>query len=234
MIKKFSKLLFYFTTFLAVGALAAYLFFEVANFDKSGKVPELVGKSLSAAAEILNQRKLSLIVIGKDYDGEIPEGNIVRQNVAAGEDLQSGSEIEVYVSKGAEIYSMPSFEGQFLEDSKLSLTNLGMKIKKITWVHSDDVKKNRIIAQRPLPGNIESNEINFLVSLGSYDVTYSCPSFVNMPVDDAREIAKKLGLKLVIQDKGNKVIFQKPEAGASLKKGDTVELTLGRGWGMWF
>jgi serine/threonine-protein kinase len=234
MIKKFSKLLFYFTTFLAVGALAAYLFFEVANFDKSGKVPVLVGKSLSEAAEILNQRKLSFIVIGKDYDGEIPEGNIVRQNVAAGEDLQAGSEIEVYVSKGAEIYSMPSFEGQFLEDSKLSLTNLGMKIKKITWVHSDNVKKNRIIAQRPLPGNIESNEINFLVSLGSYDVTYSCPSFVNMPVDDAREIAKKLGLKLVIQDKGNKVIFQKPEAGASLKKGDTVELTLGRGWGMWF
>ncbi|UCH43977.1 MAG: PASTA domain-containing protein [Nitrospiraceae bacterium] len=234
MIKNLSKLLFYGAAFLAVGAVAVFLFFEVANFNKSGKVPELLGKSLSEAEEILNQEKLSIKIIGRDYDGEIPEGHIISQDVAPGEDLQSGSEVGVYVSRGIELYSMPSFENQSLEDSKLSLANLGIKIKKITWVHSDDVEKNRIIAQRPLPGNIESNEINFLVSLGSYDVTYSCPSFINMPVDDAREIAKKLGLKLVIQDKGNKIIFQKPEAGASLKQGDTVELTLGRGWGMWF
>jgi beta-lactam-binding protein with PASTA domain len=85
-----------------------------------------------------------------------------------------------------------------------------------------------------LPGKIESNEINFLVSLGPYEVSYRCPSFVNMTVDDARLLADELGIKLIEKDRGSKVIFQKPEAGTVIKKGDSVEVKLGRGWGMWF
>ncbi len=83
-------------------------------------------------------------------------------------------------------------------------------------------------------GNIDSNEINFLVSRGPYDVSYKCPSFVNMTIDDARILAKELGIVLIEKDKGSRVIFQKPEAEATLKKGGSVEVTLGRGWGMWF
>ena len=129
---------------------------------------------------------------------------------------------------------MPPFEGQLLGDAKLTLTNLGMDIKKVTWVHSDSVEKGRIIAQRPLSGNITGNEINFLVSLGPYEVSYRCPSFVNMTIDDARLLAGELDLKLIEKSKGSRVIFQKPEAGAIIKKGNSVEVKLGRGWGMWF
>ena len=77
-----------------------------------------------------------------------------------------------------------------LEDARLTLINLGIKIRKLTWVHSDTIKKGRIIAQRPLPGNIASNEINFLVSLGHYAVSYKCPSFVNMTIEDAKMLAR--------------------------------------------
>jgi len=138
------------------------------------------------------------------------------------------------ITKAAEIYTMPSFEGQVLEEAKLTLVNLGMKIRKITWVHSDTVEKGSIIAQRPLPGNIENNEINFLVSLGPYTVSYKCPAFVNMTTGDARILAGQLGVKLNEKEEGGKVIDQKPAAGTVIKKGDTVEVVLGRGSGMWF
>ena len=234
MIKNFFKLLGYFTAFIAVGATAVYLVYFLINYDKTGEVPLLEGKSVTEASELLNKRELLINIKDKEYHDEIPEGYIIEQLVEAGNEIPIATRIGVIVSRGQEMYSMPSFEGQLLKDAKLTLSNFGMKIRKVTLVHSASVEKGEIIAQRPLPGNIESNEVNFLVSLGPYDVSYRCPSFVNMTVQEARLLAGKLGIKLIEKDKGRRVIFQKPEAGALLKTGDLVEVKLGRGWGMWF
>lgn len=234
MIKNFFKISGYVISFIALGAAAAFLVFKIVNFDKTGAVPLLVGKSVTEAAERLNERKLNLSIKGNEYHGKIPEGYVISQKIKEGEKIRVGADVEVIVSKGPEIYSMPPFEGQLLEDAKLTLSNLNMKVKKVTWVHSDSVAKGKIIAQRPLSGNIPGNEINFLVSLGPYTVSYKCPAFVNMTIDDARILANELGIQLLEQDSGSRVIFQKPEAGAIINNGDTVEIKLGRGWGMWF
>lgn len=234
MIRNIFKGIFYFIAFVAVGALAAWLVFEILDFDKTGKVPLLAGRSVSEASELMNERKLFLKIEREESNEAVEEGHIISQSIEPGERIMIGTEVRVVVSKGTEIYTMPSFEGQPLEEAKLTLANLGIQINKITKIHSDSVGKNRIIAQRPLPGNIERNEVNFLVSLGPYDVSYKCPSFVNMTIDDVRMLAEKLEIKLIEKDSGSRVIFQKPEAGAVIKRGDAVEVTLGRGWGMWF
>lgn len=234
MLKTIFKLLFYSITFIALGVAAAYLFFQIKGFEDIRKVPLLVGKTISEATELLNKEGLFINIEDKMYDEEIEEGHIIKQSVKEGKRIMAGTEIGVIVSKGTELYSMPSFEGQFLKDAKLTLSNLGMRVGKVTLVHSDTVDKGKIIAQRPLPGNIDSNEIYFLVSRGPYDVSYKCPSFVNMTIDDARILAKELGIVLIEKDRGSRVIFQKPEAEGTIKRGGSVEVTLGRGWGMWF
>jgi serine/threonine-protein kinase len=234
MIKNFFKMVIYLASFLAAGAVAVFLVVKILNIDKTGEVPLLEGKSLTEAAELLNKRKLFLKIKGRENHSEVSADHIIKQNIKPGEEVLVGSEIGVFVSKGPEMYTMPSFEGQDLRDAKLTLVNLGIKISKITWVHSDTVKKGWIIAQRPLPGNIESNEINFLVSLGHYAVSYKCPVFVNMTTEDARMLAGELGIKLNEKETGGRVIDQKPAAGIIIKKGDSVEVVLGRGWGMWF
>ena len=234
MIKNFFKMVMYLASFLAAGALLVFIVVKIINIDKTGEVPLLEGKSLTEASELLSKRNLSLKVEGRENHPEVITDHIIKQNISPGEEVTIGSEIGVFVSKGPEMYTMPSFEGQDLKDAKLTLLNLGIKIRKITWVHSDTVKKGWVIAQRPLPGNIESNEINFLVSLGHYAVSYKCPSFVNMTTEDARILAMELGVKLNEKEEGGRVIDQKPVAGTIIKKGDSVEVVLGRGWGMWF
>ena len=234
MIKNFFKIVVYFASFLAAGAVVLFLVVKIINVDKTGEVPLLEGKSLIEARELLDKRNLFLKIEGRENHPEVMADHIIKQNIKPGEDIYVGSEIGVFVSKGPEMYSMPSFEGQELKDAKLTLVNLGIKISKITWVHSDTVKKGSIIAQRPLPGNIESNEINFLVSLGHYAVSYKCPGFVNMTTEDARMLAVELGIKLNEKETGVRVIDQKPAAGTIINKGDSVEVVLGRGWGMWF
>lgn len=234
MARTFLKLLFYCLTFIALGAAAAYLYFQIKGFEDIRKVPLLVGKNLSEVTELLQKERLLMNIEDKMYNEEIEEGYIIKQSVAEGKQVRAGTEISVIVSKGTEIYTMPLFEGQLLEEAKLTLLNLGIKVGKVTMVHSDSVDRGKIIAQRPLPGNFDSNEINFLVSRGSYDVSYKCPSFVNMTIDDARILAGELGIVLIEKDKGSRIIFQKPEAEGIIKKGGSVEVTLGRGWGMWF
>jgi serine/threonine-protein kinase len=172
------KLLYYFIAFFAVGAVAAMLIFAVISFEETGKVPDLLGKNIVEAEELLIKEKLFLKIESREHNEELAEGLVMKQQIAAGQKVKIGSEVGVVVSKGSEIYSMPSFEGQLLESAMLTLENLGIEIKKTTLVHSDTVDRGKIIAQRPLPGNIDSNEINFLVSLGPYEVSYRCPSFV--------------------------------------------------------
>jgi serine/threonine-protein kinase len=234
MFRGFVRIVLYLLALVVISSLVILLGKEVVGYKKTVEVPLLVGKDISEVKRILMRKGLELEIEDEVYNAEFPKGSIVRQDIGPGKRVEKGSEIRVVVSKGVEVFSMPSFEGQILEEAKLTMLNLGLKIGKITWVHSDTVEKGRIIAQRPLPGNVRENEVNLLVSLGGYDVSYKCPSFVNMTIDDARMLADALGIKLSEQGEGTRIIFQKPEAGTIIKRGDRVEVTLGRGWGFWF
>jgi beta-lactam-binding protein with PASTA domain len=240
MVRNYLKLLLYFFVFTALGAAGAYLLFENTGFGKSGEVPSLVGRSITEATELLTKRKLSLHIEGQEYHNEISEGRIVRQLIGPGAKVRAGSRIGVIVSRGKDqkngqgMFSMPSFEDQILNEAKLTLANLDVRLGKITWVHSDTVEKGKIIAQRPLPGSVGGNEINFLVSLGPYDIMYRCPPFVNMTIEEARILSEKLGIKLIEQNEGAKVVSQKPQEGEIIRKGDAVEVSLGRGRWSWF
>jgi serine/threonine-protein kinase len=234
MLRGLFRITLYLLSFIITASIVILLGKEVVGYKKTVEVPLLVGKDISEVKKILMRKGLSLEVEDEVYNAEFPKGTVINQAVKPGKRIKKGSEIGIVISKGVEIFSMPSFEGQILDEAKLTMINLGLKISKITWVHSDTVGKGRIIAQRPLPGNVRENEVNLLVSLGGYDVSYKCPSFVNMTIDDARMLADAMGIELVEQDTGNRVIFQKPEAGTIIKRGDKIEVTLGRGWGFWF
>lgn len=234
MFKNLFKLMLYFLGFIALGAVASFLIFKLVSFGKTVEVPLLTGKSVSEASTLLSDIGLSLGVQGEAYDADIVSGKIIRQEAKPGEKVEKGSSIMVIISQGKAVIAIPYFEGMDIEDAKLTLKRLGMETGKITRVHSDAEQKNVIIAQRPLPGYSDGNKVNFLVSLGPYDVSYKCPLFIDMTADEARVLAKTLGLKLREKDSGSVVVFQKPESGAIVKKGDTVEITLGRRGGVWF
>lgn len=234
MFKNLFKLILYFLGFVAVGAVAAFLIFALVNFNRTIKVPSLIGKSISEATGLLKDRGLFLVIEGEDYDAEIPLGHIIRQDVEQDGKVKRGISVRVFISKGKVMFTIPFFEGMDIGDVELTLKKLGMKMGKITKVHSDTVEKNRVITQRPLPGYFSDNKVNLVVSLGPYDVSYRCPLFVDMTIDEARKVARALGLKLIEQDEGRVIVFQKPEAGAIVKKGDSVEVTLGLGGGLWF
>ena len=100
MIKNFFKIVVYFASFLAAGAVVLFLVVKIINVDKTGEVPLLEGKSLIEARELLNKRKLFLKIEGRENHPEVMADHIIKQNIEPGEDIYVGSEIGVFVSKG--------------------------------------------------------------------------------------------------------------------------------------
>lgn len=97
---------------------------EAGNEEKKIDVPQLVGKSLSAAkSAAASANNYSIVVLSEEFHDTTPEGNIISQTPNYGEKMYSGSIIAVTVSKGPSKRKLPNIEGKKLSEAALILTN---------------------------------------------------------------------------------------------------------------
>jgi serine/threonine-protein kinase len=209
-----------------LGLIFGYLTFKVLSFSRTVEVPDLYGKSLLEGNKLLGNKSLYLKIEGEDYDAVIPSGNIIRQDVPAGNKVKERRGIKVVISKGQRIKSVPLLVDETLINAESLLLQKGLKIAKVVPVHSDVVEKDRILAQKPGPEDQVSDMITVLVSLGPYEKRYRCPDFTGMSFEQATALVKQLNLKVTAEGSGETVEAQKPEPGKQIKTGDTIYLKL--------
>lgn len=216
----------YILAFIMLGLTFGYLTFKLLSFSRTVEVPDLYGKSLLEANKILANNNLYLKIEGEDYDAVIVSGNIVRQDVPAGNKVKERRGIKVIISRGPRIKSVPLLTDETLVNAESLLLQKGLKIAKVIAVHSDVVEKDRILAQKPGPEDQVSDTITVLVSIGPYEKKYYCPDFKGMSLEQAKELAKQMNLKVMTEGLGETIETQKPEPGKILKTGDTIYLQL--------
>ena len=220
------KFPFYILAFIFLGLIFGYLTFKVLSFSRTVEVPNLYGKSPLESNKLLTRNGLYLKIEGEDYDPAVPPGNILRQDVPAGNKVKERRGIKVVISKGPRVKSVPMLVNETLLNAEPMLLQKGLKIAKVIMVHSDTVEKDKIVAQKPGPDEEVSDHITVLVSLGPYDVIYHCPDFKGMSFEQAKDIIKKLNLKIETEGSGEKIETQKPEPAKRVKAGDTIYLKL--------
>jgi len=212
--------------FILLGLIFGYLTFKGLSFSRTVEVPNLYGKSPLESNKLLTKNGLYLKIEGDDYDPAVPPGNILRQDVPAGNKVKERRGIKVVISKGPRVKSVPILVNETLLNAEPMLLQKGLKIAKVIMVHSDTVEKDKIVAQKPGPDEEVSDHITVLVSLGPYDVIYHCPDFKGMSFEQAKDIIKKLNLKIETEGSGEEIETQKPEPGRRVKAGDTIYLKL--------
>jgi serine/threonine-protein kinase len=212
--------------FILLGLTFGYLTFKVLSFSRTVEVPDLYGKSPLESDKLLAPNSLYLKIEGEDYDSVVPPGNILRQDVPAGNMVKERRGIKVTISKGPRVKSVPMLVNETLINAESILLQKSLKITKVIMVHSDTVEKDRIVAQKPEPDERVSDNITLLVSLGPYDIFYYCPDFRGMSLEQSKELAQKLNLKIETEGSGDKIETQKPEPGKQVKARDTVHLRL--------
>jgi beta-lactam-binding protein with PASTA domain len=219
------KIPVYTLVFVLLGLIFGYLTFEILSFSRTVEVPLLEGKTLLESNKLVNSKGLYLKIEGEEYSS-VPEGSIVTQDIPAGKNVKEKRGIKVVISKGPRVTMIPVLVNETLINAETLLLQKGLKLKKMIGVHSDTVEKGRIIAQRPEPDEAVSDSIAVVVSLGPAPKSYTCPDFEGITPEEAKELAGKLGLMIVVQGEGDSVLSQKPEAGRSIRSGDTITLKL--------
>lgn len=131
--------------------------FEVSDGQKLVKVPEVAGKELRVAEQIMKNEELEYSDIN-EYSETVATGLIIRTDPAEGTEVEPGSTITVYVSLGPELetVTVPDLLGKTRSEAEKLLTEKKLKIGAILpeGVVSEVAK---IVKQYPLP-NADANE----------------------------------------------------------------------------
>ena len=133
---------------------------------------------------------------------------------------------------------VPDVSGMTVSKAEDTLEDAGLVVNsKIEEVSSEDVKKNRIIRTDPKSGSTvkEGTRVTLYKSTGVK--TYTLENYVNMNIDEARELLEDMGLEVKIQEiepdsttcgviGQNLVISQSLDESSEVKSGDEITLTV--------
>ncbi len=162
------KIPLYIVTLFIVGMVAGHLTFKILSLSNTVEVPDLKGKSVAEAVNVLQNNGLHLLSAAEDYDSDVPPGDIVSQDIPAASKVKEGRGIKVVVSRGPKVQYVPDVVGMKLEEAEAVLAGRSIRIAKVINVHSD-VDKNTIIAQRPESEEKGGENFRVIVSLGSFE-----------------------------------------------------------------
>ncbi|MEW6042018.1 MAG: PASTA domain-containing protein, partial [Elusimicrobiota bacterium] len=131
-------------------------------------VPQLNGKSLTQAMDILYPLKLGIIKEGEEYNSQIPPGTIVRQVPPPGMMVREGKIIKVTLSKGSDLVFIPDLRGQAVKIAEMMLRRNSLEVGSKNMFHSLRFAKDEVMQQSLEPNSIaEKNTlVDLSISLG--------------------------------------------------------------------
>lgn len=214
------------------------IFLRISIKGKTVIVPDVTGKSLVEATQILRKAGLGQPRIeGEKYSGNIPKGYIVEQRPSPGSKVKSGRQVKIFLSKGAEAGIVPRLVGKTVIEAEAALSALGLEVGSIVRVHSDDFpQEGTVIAHTPTQNaSVEKGtKINLLVSLGPYYSRTTMPDIIGMKLSDAVDFLKSRGIKLgsverrpsTEVDERDIILDQTPRPGEQIRQGTVVNVVV--------
>jgi eukaryotic-like serine/threonine-protein kinase len=215
---------------IVAGAIVAGLL--LTGKDKVNVV-NVVGKPQAESELVLKRAGLKTDVTLKESD-TAPKGTVTGQDPAGGSRVTKGSTVTLTVSAGPGTARVPDLTGQPRSAARKQLTDLGFDIAE-EQQPSDTVTENRVIGTRPDVGTEldKGSSVTLLISSGKQRV--AVPDVGGLSEDEAKTTLESLGFTVTSTeqettdaDQVGKVISQKPAVKATLAKGGTVTLVVGK------
>jgi serine/threonine-protein kinase len=237
---RFLKFLGLIGLYLAVGIMSGIITMTILLGRREVVVPDLKGKDLVMALDLVSKNGLKLKVTHRDYDPLIPKDCIISQDPEANSKIKKDRTIKVVLSLGRGEIIVPDLKGENFRRAEIILRQNGLKIGKIVRVHSPYYPADTVITQNPEPlTKVSRNEaIGLLLSEGSPLNIYLMPDLSNKYLGEAKEIIEQAGLTLgqieYEESAGsipNTVIRQSPPYGFQINQGEEVNLVISKGIG---
>ncbi len=145
---------------------------NVSKGAKEGTVPKIEGQTHESAILILEKYNFKVGEVTTKPSDQ-PEGIVLSQNPAAGEEARPGSSVSFEVSSGREEGQaiMPLLVGTDIDTAKTMLEENGLKPGNVTYERSTSYAKNQVIWQQYTAEDIvpEGTSVDLKVSSGDED-----------------------------------------------------------------
>ena len=226
--------------FIAGLVIVLFLGFGVGTFLSFGKfwsteevaVPDVVGKQMTLARQILEDDKLR-VNVAETYDANVPAGQVVSQSPEAGSTVKAERLVTIYVSKGGEGIEIPDLKGLTKSSATERLQKMGLKVGSLYEKYSDD-EPGTVVSQDPSAGTKSSRgqSVDITVSKGSKTKTVAVPDVTGASLETAKASLSSHGLRVgsITKSPGRQaagtVISQSPVASSELSEGSTVDLVI--------
>src|SRR5215475_9096399 len=149
----------------AAAFLSAITAMRIAIHGREVNMPNLVGKNVSEAGQLLRSRGLGLRVADHVYS-DLPINVVVRQTPPPGMQMKVQQQAHVVLSLGQRALQIPSIEGNSLRVSRIELLRGGLQVGEVSNFALPD-QPDTVVLQSPKPGaGAATPRVDVLVSAG--------------------------------------------------------------------
>jgi eukaryotic-like serine/threonine-protein kinase len=216
----------------AAAFLSAITAMRIAIHGRETTMPNLVGKNVAEASQMLQSRGLMLRVADRIYSDQ-PINVVVRQTPPAGLLMKVSQQAHVVLSLGQRQLQIPLLEGNSLRASRIELLRAGLQVGEVSAVTMPTPPADTIVIQNPKPGaGAATPRVDVLISSGPRETAFVMPHLVGSNEIDAQrrldvaQMRHKVNYVSAPQWPHGAVIDQSPLAGTRLPSTATIELTV--------
>lgn len=142
---------------------------KIAHTEKMVIIPDLIGRSFRSAELALNQMGLEVDTVYKEYNSDVPSGNVTWQYPKGGDMLNKGNGLHLTISLGVppNFFQVPNLFGLSKKKAVSDLERAGFKLGKIFYRQNEDLIPYTVLDQSIVAETIleKSVKIDLTVSV---------------------------------------------------------------------
>ena len=198
-------------------------------------VPSTVGASYDEAISALTPLGLTNVIIEKRFDEEIAAGKIIESNPPGGGRVDTGGEVILVISKGAERYTIATLVGLTPQAAAAAITKSPLTVGTTSEIFSNKIPKGFVISSDPEAGAKVKRDsvVNIVVSKGVE--TIALASYVGKSGEQALNELTDAGFNVestyAFDERAltGSVISQSPAGNSDAPKSSTITLIVSKG-----
>ena len=197
-------------------------------------MPETTGRTLTDVQADLDALGLHTQV-EEEFSDDIDTGSVTRSDPEGGSSVHKRAEVQLYVSKGVDMKTVPEVTGKSQDEAQRSLTDAGLAVGAVTDAYSEDVPQGQVISQSVAAGTSLAHDsaVDIVLSKGREPLTV--PTLSGLSASAAKSAIEDLGLVAAPTEAYSdtvaegQVISQQTREGSTLHRGDSVAYTVSKG-----
>ena len=197
-------------------------------------MPETTGRTLTDVQADLDALGLRTQV-EEEFSDDVDTGSVTRSDPERGSSVHKRAEVQLYVSKGVDMKTVPEVTGKSQDEAQRSLTDAGLAVGAVTDAYSEDVPQGQVISQSVAAGTSLAHDsaVDIVLSKGREPLTV--PTLSGLSASAAKSAIEDLGLVAAPTEAYSdtvaegQVISQQTREGSTLHRGDSVAYTVSKG-----